>query len=86
VTGTEELDRVTQVKLRVIARDVPLQHLSVHIPALRELISGRQLHLVVARSGLRPEESQDIESEQVRDRALGQHVGAGGRGGAARGG
>ncbi|RZC36769.1 leucine-rich repeat-containing protein 56, partial [Asbolus verrucosus] len=38
VTGTEDLARVTQVKLRVIARDVPLQHLSFHIPALRELI------------------------------------------------
>ncbi|KAJ3658972.1 hypothetical protein Zmor_010683 [Zophobas morio] len=38
VTGTEDLDRVTQVKLRVIARDVPLQHFSVYIPALRELI------------------------------------------------
>lgn len=38
VTGTEDLDRVTQVKLRVIARDVPLQHLGAFIPALRELI------------------------------------------------
>ncbi|XP_044256019.1 leucine-rich repeat-containing protein 56 [Tribolium madens] len=38
VTGTENLELVTQVKLRVIARDVPLQHLGVFIPALRELI------------------------------------------------
>lgn len=38
VTSTEELDRVTQVKLRVIAHDVTLQHLSIYTPALRELI------------------------------------------------
>lgn len=37
VTETEDLKNVTEVKLRVIARDVSLQHLSIHTPLLREL-------------------------------------------------
>lgn len=31
------MDTVTQVKLRVISRDVSLQHLSMHTPNLKEL-------------------------------------------------
>lgn len=32
------MERITQLKLRVIARDVPLQHLGLHLPSLRELV------------------------------------------------
>lgn len=37
VTETEDLKNVTKVKLRVIARDVSLQHLNIHTPLLKEL-------------------------------------------------
>lgn len=37
VTETDDLKNVTQVKLRVIARDVSLQHLNIYTPILREL-------------------------------------------------
>ncbi|KAG5867509.1 hypothetical protein JTB14_036572 [Gonioctena quinquepunctata] len=38
VTNTENLSTVTQVKLRVISREVTLQYLSIYTPSLRELI------------------------------------------------
>nr|XP_023017635.1 leucine-rich repeat-containing protein 56 [Leptinotarsa decemlineata] len=38
VTNTEDLSTVTHIKLRVISREVTLQHLSIYTPALRELI------------------------------------------------
>ncbi|CAG9858567.1 unnamed protein product [Phyllotreta striolata] len=37
ITNTEDLSTVTQLKLRVISREVTLQHLSIYTPALREL-------------------------------------------------
>lgn len=38
VTNTEDLTTVTQVKLRVISREITLQHLNFYVPNLRELI------------------------------------------------
>ncbi|KAH1009400.1 hypothetical protein HUJ04_001759 [Dendroctonus ponderosae] len=37
VSGTERLETVTQINLRVIAREVALQQLGTYLPALREL-------------------------------------------------
>lgn len=37
MTGTRNLETITEVKLRVISRDVSLQHLNIHTPLLREL-------------------------------------------------
>ncbi|CAH0560343.1 unnamed protein product [Brassicogethes aeneus] len=38
VTNSDDLQSITQLKLKVIAREVPLQQLSIHTPFLRELI------------------------------------------------
>ncbi|CAG9760736.1 unnamed protein product [Ceutorhynchus assimilis] len=38
VSNTEQLETVTQIKLRVIARELALQQLGAYLPALRELI------------------------------------------------
>ncbi|CAG9823030.1 unnamed protein product [Phaedon cochleariae] len=37
ITDTEDLTTVTQLKLRVISREVTLQYLNIYTPALREL-------------------------------------------------
>ncbi|XP_050304361.1 leucine-rich repeat-containing protein 56 [Anthonomus grandis grandis] len=38
MSNTENLETVTQIKLRVIARELALQQLGFHLPALRELV------------------------------------------------
>lgn len=38
VSNTENLETITQIKLRVISRDLSLQNLNNYMPALRELI------------------------------------------------
>lgn len=37
VTESDHLEQVTQIKLKVIAQEVSLQHLNIHTPYLREL-------------------------------------------------
>ncbi|KAL3267524.1 hypothetical protein HHI36_011647 [Cryptolaemus montrouzieri] len=37
VTATEDLQTITQLKLKVITREISLQQLSIYTPALREL-------------------------------------------------
>ncbi|XP_066154592.1 dynein axonemal light chain 1 isoform X2 [Euwallacea fornicatus] len=37
-SDTENLETVTQIKLRVIARELALQQLGIHLPSLRELV------------------------------------------------